>query len=215
MGSRASFIHVYDLLTQAAEGIGRAQQELVLAAQTEFATLGVKSARLTVDFVLSSTAQTAGVTGPGMGANTLFGFATSDKSDVSKANIVLDIVPILTTSPPSPHGGPAISGGSGGHGPTHVTDSGHGPTNVGGSGGHGPSVVTTGTTTKPLSQTITESLAAVDRLSRLDLSKGRLRAELNGIKKKLDAGDHAGAAAALGSFFQRNPKVRPFDAPGH
>jgi hypothetical protein len=56
---------------------------------------------VTVDFILSSNAASADTqVGVGAGANTLFGFANTDTTanqEVSKANIVLKIVPIATT----------------------------------------------------------------------------------------------------------------------
>jgi hypothetical protein len=92
---RAKFVQVSELMKQVAEGIGVGQRTLVTAAQTAHGTLSVKTADVTVEFVLSNTATAAGLAVPGVGANTLFGIGVTQEQQTSKATISLQIVPIF------------------------------------------------------------------------------------------------------------------------
>ena len=103
---RAKFMHVSELLTQVAEGIGVGNNALISAARTEYGTLAVKTAAVKIDFVLTSDATAGGLAVPGVGANTLLGFGVRKDSETSRATITLNIVPISPTEPPSK---PAVS----------------------------------------------------------------------------------------------------------
>src|SRR5258707_681916 len=94
---RAKFIHVYDLMTDIAQGIGDGHNRLVRAAQTNYGSLAVKNAEVEVQFVLSSSAQAVGLAAPGLGANTLFGIGTTKDENSSRATVKLTIVPIPIT----------------------------------------------------------------------------------------------------------------------
>jgi len=223
---RAKFIHVRDLLTQAARGIGEGNKALVNAAATNYGTLAVKAAEVTVDFVLSSNAPSQDGKDVGVGANTLFGFVpgmglipdalstlASDlaapakaalgavsvlqQQEVSRAKIVLTIVPIAPPALP-----PAATGDKGTD-PSGSTS--HGPTVVSGNGG----TTSQGddSARQQLAGEITRVYAVIKDLKISDADRKVLFAKVGDIENLLKAGNVGDAAAALKALIAQNPNL--------
>ena len=100
---RAKFASVEQLLVSVSEGLGSGNAALSDLSRTPYGTaLAMKSAQVTVDFVLASELSGTGIGPVSVGANTLFGIGTTTTKELNHATILMQIVPIEMTEAAKP-----------------------------------------------------------------------------------------------------------------
>lgn len=190
---RAKFIHVYDLLTQVAGGIGVGNRALIASATTPVGTLAVKEADVSVEFTMSSAATSTAIQGPSLGANTLFGASVTQSSDSSRASITLKIVPIPAVAPETDTTTDTGKPGAGGFVPKPGVVWGGGTTPV-----PGPNLIGAfGDLMDKLKDDVAPPGSAETAATR------EMIAEIDRVKAAMKSGNPAGAIAALRKLIKR------------
>ncbi len=174
-------------MTEIAEGIGEGHRKLVDASATDYGTLAVKEADVTVEFLLSTTASSVNLTGPSigqgpsLGALTLLGLSSSESIQSSKATITFHIVPIARAEASEPANDPPSGSNRPQPGDKKIIDA----------------ILKT---IEGLREKITNPAAVVS-------NERALLAELQRIEQLAKNGDIEEASQALLAFAQRNPKI--------
>ncbi len=111
---RAKFIQVTDLLRCIGDGVGQANAGLWRYSASCVGMLAVKTARVTVDFEMTSeaVADTYGLPGPlALGAKTIYlTSASKEEREINRAQITLEIVSVAPEAPPPGEGASAPGG---------------------------------------------------------------------------------------------------------